>query len=109
MAVFSNPPSAIEMASTDLEAPFLPEPKLRQDKSLAEILQEDIQGIPETEPVSAEILPQDAKLKLQSYQQPDAPKSWKAGELPNAAMRGFYSNISGVADAYGGLTSSLVS
>lgn len=107
VAMFSNPPSPIEMASTELDAPFLPKPKLQQEKSLADLLQEDLQGITETEPVSAEILPQDARLELQSFEKPQEPESWKAGELPNALMRGFYSNISGAADAYGALTSGL--
>ena len=107
VAIFSNPPSLIEMASTELDAPFLPKPRLQQEKSLADLLQEDLQGITETEPVSAEILPQDARLELQSFEKPQEPESWKAGELPNALMRGFYSNISGAADAYGALTSGL--
>jgi len=113
---FSNPPTAIEIASSNEPPPFSPPPKLNTEISLNELLDRVEQGKENDLPVSAEILPQDAKFKLQSKgEEPSYLKNFAEGaiegateaakSIPNSMMKGFYSNVTGAADALGYVTS----
>jgi len=121
LSQFSNPPTALEIASSEEPPPFSPPLKLKSEISLNELLDRVEQGTADDLPVSAEILPQDAKFKLQSkpedVEDPSYLKAFGQGALeggveaakalPSSFMKGFYSNVSTALDAYGMATSYL--
>jgi len=108
LATFSNPPTALEIASSPEPPPFVARPALRETMSIEQLLE-----YPDSSPVSAEIVPENAQLQVEQKPiEPAKSNLQKVGEfglnVAGAAMQGFDSTITSALDAYAGLTVSKI-
>ena len=108
LAAFSNPPTALEIASSPEPPPFVARPALRETMSIEQLLE-----YPDSSPVSAEIIPENAQLQVEQKPiEPSKSNLQKAGEFglnaAGAAMKGFDSVFTSALDAYAGLSVSKI-
>lgn len=103
LATFSNPPSALEIASSQEPPPFLVKPVLPENLSFEQLLENDSDALT---PASSQIVPGDAVLQVDQKEVPPEPKMG-ATDVINPFMRGAYSTVSSALYAYGALESGM--